>query len=342
MPFPSIRDLHGQDLDWSKFDDEQWPELFLWLTSKRQMVRSRKRYRPDAGGVDKVKSAVEDNLTRLAVEHYHLEQPTLVWFGNSAYDHEDLKVVFEGFAEYMQDERNNDDDYIAKRVRDLKPAFEWSMSQSWYWHFDCEEYWRVPDAEANTASAYVNNLCAQLNHEGEKAIKRKKEFRNMSEPELKLKDDQIKLASHHLKVVAAAEAELGDGDVCNETAVEVMELFALEMLAYGGRTFEGHRLMWAGDAESAKNLLDEGLLLENDALVILMSAVATPKFGIMVIDAKGHFVSKPLHRQCKLIDLVHECFKMEIGNLYFSPNCHGKRPTKVTDDVKKQFFLINL
>lgn len=338
----SIRDLHGQDLDWSLFDNKQWPKLLHWLTSKRQMVRSRKRYRPDAGGVDKVKSSVEDNLTRLAVDHYHLKEPDLAWFGNSAYDLADLKVVFEGFAEYMQDMRNNEDDYIAKRLRDLKPAFEWSMSQLWYWDREYQEHWRVPEAEASTASSYVNNLCVQLNHEGEKAIKRRKELRSMLEPELKLKAYQIKLASHHLKVVAAAKEELVDGDVCNETAVEVLELFVLEMLGYGGRTFEGHRLMWAGDADCAMNLLAEGNLTENDALLVRQSEVSTPKFAIMVLDAKEHFVCKPLHRQCTLIDLVHECFGMEIGQFYFSPDCHGKRPTKVKDVVKKRFFQTNL
>ena len=357
---PSIKNLCAMayELDWSIFEG-QWLEFHSWLTERHSMDRKRKRYLPHAGGIDKIKSSTQDNLARLVMDHGYDPVPDMKWLGDCAWDIDELKIVFQSFADHMEIKRGNDADYIAKRMRDLKPAIEWAMMQNWYFDVDYQEYWRVPDNEMMQTIEYMDNLCRTLNAEGEKKAKCKRELKKLLVVTISLEEFKARMNTHNMSVMRAVDFELsnagmldaacneGVGELSDETACDLMGLLAMESVAYGGRANDTHRLIWAGDdKEWVREMGNDGVWQENDSL-LLRTIGGSPKYTIMTPNAKNHFVLKALHSHTHLIDRVLECFsEIERGSLIFRPDCWGRRVTKVPKGplqvMHNRFFMTSL
>ena len=227
------------------------------------MNRKRKRYQAGAGGIDKIYSAVQDNLARLVLEHGYHPTPNMMWLGECAigavdasWDFTELEVVFKSFSEHMEVVRGNDADYIAKRMRDLKPAMEWSMMQQWYWDEDYQQLWSVPERDIMKTKEFMDNLCRQLNTEGDLVAKTKREVKKLCPSSLSLEEFKTRLSAHHMRVLEDVDSQLSDGgdrgisvemSLHDKTAEQLMGLLAMESVAYGGRANDTHRLIWVGD-----------------------------------------------------------------------------------------------
>ena len=228
--------------------------------------------------------------------------------------------------------------------------------QQWYWDEDYKQLWSVPERDIMKTKEFMDNLCRQLNTEGDLVAKTKREVKKLCPSSLSLEEFKTRLSAHHMRVLEDVDSQLSDGgdrgisvemSLHDKTAEQLMGLLAMESVAYGGRANDTHRLIWVGDDEAnVFQLMRDGCIQENDSM-LLRTIGASPKYTVMIPQAKGHFEHKKLHAQSRLIDLVLKCYpEITIGDLIFRPDCWGRRGTKVPrgEDhaMRNRFFMTSL